>query len=315
MEEYTVALAEAGVRLDVFVAAQSSLSRSAAVRLIEEGQITLNGRRADKKTLLCEGDTVAVSLPEPEPSEVLPEDIPLDVVYEDGDLLVINKPSGMVVHPAAGNPSGTLVNALLYRCAGSLSGVGGVLRPGIVHRIDKDTSGLLVVAKNDAAHRALAAQLEDHSLFREYRALARGGFREEEGTVRLPIGRHPIDRKKMAVIKDGTHAAKDAVTHYTVLERYGSVSELRLRLETGRTHQIRVHMAALGHPLLGDTVYGGGNTPFEKKHAALLDGQALHAERISFVHPTSGERMTFSTPLPANFEKLLSILKKDALSE
>ena len=315
MDEYLVLPEEAGARLDAFAAAKASLSRSAAVRLIEEGAILLNGARAEKKTAVAAEDRVTVSLPEPEPATAEPEDIPIDVVYEDACLLVINKPSGMVVHPAAGNPTGTLVNALLFHCKGELSGIGGVLRPGIVHRIDKDTSGLLVVAKTDEAHRALALQLEDHSLYREYRALARGGFRESEGTVHLPIGRHPVDRKRMAVIKDGSHAAKDAITHYTVLNRYGSVSELRLRLETGRTHQIRVHMAALGHPLLGDTVYGGGTTPFEKRHAALLDGQALHAERISFCHPESGERMTFSSPLPDNFEKLLAILQKEAPSQ
>ena len=215
----------------------------------------------------------------------------------------------MVVHPAAGNPSGTLVNALLYHCGDSLSGIGGVLRPGIVHRIDKDTSGLLVVAKNDAAHRALAAQLEDHSLYREYHALVKGGMTNDEGTVNLPIGRHPVDRKKMAVIRDGVHSAKEALTHYRTLKRYGAVSYLSLRLETGRTHQIRVHMATLGHALLGDEVYGGAPTPFEKKHARLLDGQALHAKKISFLHPKTGERVSFECPLPQNFKALLEILE------
>lgn len=303
--EFTVSEGQSGERLDVFLSAAADASRSAAAKWIEDGAALLNGKRANKKTRVGTGDTVSLTLPEAEPSEALPENIPLDIVYEDEDLLVISKPSGMVVHPAAGNPTGTLVNALLYHCGASLSGIGGVLRPGIVHRIDKDTSGLLVVAKNDSAHRALAAQLEDHSLYREYHALVSGGMKNEEGTVSLPIGRHPVDRKRMAVVRDG----KAAVTHYTVLARYGSISYLKLRLETGRTHQIRVHMSALGHPLLGDTVYGGGNTPFEKKHARLFDGQALHAKRISFVHPRTGERMSFETPLPENFAELLKILE------
>ncbi len=314
MEEYIVVADEVGTRLDAFLAAHSELSRSAAVRLIEMGNVTVNGAKKDKKTLLSEGDTVCVTRPEVEPYEVMAENIPLDIVYEDTALLVINKPKGLVVHPAAGNERGTLVNGLLYHCGDSLSGIGGVARPGIVHRIDKDTSGLLVVAKTDHAHRALSAQLEDHSLYREYRALAQGGFKVDFGTVDAPIGRHPADRKKMAVIRDGIHAAKPAVTHYTVLARYGQATELSLRLETGRTHQIRVHMAHLGHPLLGDTVYGGGKTLFEKKHAALLSGQVLHAEKISFLHPDSGERVSFSSPLPESFEKILTILKKETLS-
>lgn len=315
MEEYIVDMAESGTRLDAFLALHTDLSRSAAVRLIEEGCVTVDGAVCvGKKTPLSSGSTVCVSRPEVVPYEVLAEDIPLDIVYEDASLLVINKPKGLVVHPAAGNESGTLVNALLHHCGDSLSGIGGVARPGIVHRIDKDTSGLLVVAKTDFAHRALASQLEDHSLYREYRALVQGGFKTDEGTVDAPIGRHPVDRKKMAVIRDGSHAAKHAVTHYKVLARYGGVTELSLRLETGRTHQIRVHMASLGHPLLGDSVYGGGGTPFEKKHASLLSGQALHAERISFLHPVSGERVTFSSPLPKEFLALCSILEKNALS-
>lgn len=313
MEEYTVTEAEAGGRLDAFVAAQSGLSRSAAVRLIEGGHVTLCGSPADKKTILKVGDTVRLTLPEVVPYEVTAENIPLDIVYEDEDLLVINKPKGMVVHPAAGNEHGTLVHGLLYHCGDSLSGIGGVARPGIVHRIDKDTSGLLVVAKHDSAHRALSAQLEDHSLYREYRALCLGGFREDTGVVDAPIGRHPVDRKRMAVLKDSP-SAKRAVTHYTVLARYGRYSELSLRLETGRTHQIRVHMASLGHPLMGDTVYGGGGTALEKRYAHLLAGQALHAERISFIHPRSGERVTFASPLPEDFEKMREILQKEALS-
>ncbi len=295
---------DAGARLDSFLSEGADISRSAAVRLIEEGRVLVCGRAATKKTKLSAGDEVSYDIPAPRECEAEAQDIPLDIVYEDDDLLVINKPSGMVVHPAAGNESGTLVNALLYHCKGSLSGVGGELRPGIVHRIDKDTSGLLAVAKNDDAHIALSAQLEDHSMYRVYHALVSGGFSEEEGTVDLPIGRHPRDRKKMAVVPGG----REARTHYTVLARYGQVSYLSLRLETGRTHQIRVHMSAKGHPLLGDTVYGGGNTPFEKRHASLFSGQCLHAKELSFVHPRTGERMHFSSPLPPEFLKLLSIL-------
>jgi 23S rRNA pseudouridine1911/1915/1917 synthase len=312
--QYTVEEKDIGLRLDTYLASVADVSRSAAARWIADGAVTVSGAPANKKMLLKAGDVIALTLPDIAPMEAVPENIPLDIVYEDEVLLVINKPSGLVVHPAAGNPSGTLVNALLYHCGDTLSGIGGVLRPGIVHRIDKDTSGLLVVAKTDAAHRALAAQLEDHSLYREYHALVNGGMPNDEGTVSLPIGRHPVDRKKMAVIRDGSHTAKQAVTHYTVLARYGSISYLKLRLQTGRTHQIRVHMAALGHPLLGDTVYGGGGTPFEKKHARLLDGQTLHARCLSFVHPISGERVSFSSPLPENFSTLLDILEKQTNS-
>ena len=307
---FSVDATAAGERLDRFLAACADLTRSTAVRYIEEGSVTVNGAPVQKKLLLREGDDVAMLPPAPPiPSEVLPEDIPLEVVYEDAELLVINKPSGLVVHPAPGHATGTLVNALLHHCGSELSGIGGVLRPGIVHRIDKDTGGLLVVAKNDRAHRALAAQLEGHHIEREYHAIAIGGFRTPSGTVDAPIGRHPTDRKRMAVIRDGIHAAKAAVTHYELLEPLGPFSYIRCRLETGRTHQIRVHMAHLGHPLLGDTVYGGGRTPFERKHAPLLSGQALFAKRLSFTHPTSGERVTFEVPLPPDMEKLLALLR------
>lgn len=300
---------ENGIRLDSFLAAAAGISRSAAAKLISGGRVTVCGRAADKNTRLCGGDTVTYLPEEPRPSEAAAQEIPLDIVYEDDDLLVINKPVGMVVHPAAGNEDGTLVNALLYHCRDSLSGIGGVLRPGIVHRIDKDTSGLLAVAKNDAAHTALAAQLADHTMHRIYYALAAGGFREAEGVVDLPIGRNPRDRKKMAVLREGEGHARRAVTHYRVLADFGDVTYLTLRLETGRTHQIRVHMAALGHPLLGDTTYGGGHTPFEKKHAALLQGQCLHAGELTFIHPRTGERVTFRCPLPPEFERLLAILR------
>ena len=303
---------EAGMRLDAYIAAASDLSRSAAARLIEAGSVTVNGKPAEKKRAIAEGDVVEITLPEPEECEAQPEDIALDVVYEDGDIIVINKPQGMVVHPAPGNYSGTLVNALLFRCRDSLSGIGGVMRPGIVHRIDKDTSGLLVVAKNDFAHTALSEELKYHGIEREYHALVKGGFSDDSGTIDLPIGRHPIDRKKMAVQKN-SESAREAVTHYEVLARYGNISYLKLMLETGRTHQIRVHMSYTGHPLLGDEVYGQSKIPFEKRHASLLSGQALHAKRLSLTHPRTGERMTFECPLPENFEKLLEVLEKNSL--
>ncbi len=303
---------DAGERLDVFVAKDPAISRSAAARLIEEGAILLNGKSAKGRTTLREGDEVTITLPEPVPAEAQPEDIPLSVVYEDGDIIVIDKPKGMVVHPAPGNPSGTLVNALLYHCKGQLSGIGGVERPGIVHRIDKDTSGLLVAAKNDAAHRALAAALEKHEIVREYHALVRGGFRDDAGRVDLPIGRHPVDRKRMAVLGEGMGKSREAITHYRVLERFSGITYLALRLETGRTHQIRVHMSHLSHPLLGDEVYGGGSSPFERRHAALLSGQCLHAARLTLAHPISGEPLAFESPLPADFIKLLTILRTQA---
>ena len=299
------------MRLDAYIAAVSELSRSAAARLIESGSVTVGGKTVEKKRILTEGEVVEITLPEPEECEAQPEDIPLDVVYEDDDIIVINKPQGMVVHPAPGNYSGTLVNALLFRCRDSLSGIGGVMRPGIVHRIDKDTSGLLVVAKNDFAHTALSEELKYHGIEREYHALVKGGFGEDTGTVDLPIGRHPIDRKKMAVLKN-SESAREAVTHYEVLARYGNISYLRLMLETGRTHQIRVHMSYTGHPLLGDEVYGQSKIPFEKRHAPLLNGQALHAKRLSLTHPRTGERMTFECELPENFKQLIEILEKNS---
>ena len=303
---------QSGLRLDSILAAAAGLSRSAAAKLIAAGLVTLCGRTADKNDRPAAGEELCYELPTPREVETVAQDIPLDVVYEDGDLLVINKPCGMVVHPAAGNEEGTLVNALLYHCGDGLSGINGEKRPGIVHRIDKDTSGLLAVAKNDAAHRSLAAQLEDHSMHRTYYALVNGGFSQDEGTVDLPIGRHPRDRKKMAVLRAGEGHSRRAVTHYRVLRRFGRVTYLRLQLETGRTHQIRVHMSHLGHPLLGDTVYGGGHTPFEKKHAALLCGQCLHAGELAFKHPTTGEAVCFSCPLPPSFERLLAILEEEA---
>ena len=306
---FTVGKEDAGKRLDAFLAEKTELSRSAAARLAESGAVTVCGIKREKKHPLKEGDVIELEIPEAEEYEATPENIPLDVVYEDNDIIVINKPSGMVVHPAPGNYTGTLVNALLYHCRDSLSGIGGVMRPGIVHRIDKDTSGLLVVAKNDFAHKALSEELSYHGIEREYQALVKGGFKTESGTVDLPLGRHPVDRKKMAVLKNDP-TAREAVTHYEVIASYGQVTYLRLKLETGRTHQIRVHMSHLGHALIGDEVYGSNKIPFEKQHASLLDGQILHAKRLSLTHPKTGERMTFECELPDNFKKLIEILDK-----
>ena len=300
------------VRTDVFVASELGITRSAAQKLIDDGNVSLDGKPISKNRKLMQGLSVEVYVPEAVPSEAFPEDIPLDIIYEDDDLLVINKPSGMVVHPAAGNQSGTLVNALLFHCGSSLSGIGGVIRPGIVHRIDKDTSGLLVVAKNDKAHLALSAQLKDHTISRVYHAIACGNFKDDSGTVNAPIGRHPNDRKKMAVIRSGA-GARPAVTHYTVLERFGAFTYIRCVLETGRTHQIRVHMASIGHPLLGDAVYGGAGTKFEASHRALINGQCLHAKELTFIHPSTGKKVDFTCPLPENFTLLLEKLRKTSL--
>ena len=305
-----VTAGEAGQRLDAYIASATDLTRSAAVRLIEEGQITVNGKSPNKKEKVKAGDCVEVSLPEPEPDEAVPQNIPLDIIYEDEDILVVNKPCGMVVHPAAGNPDGTLVNAILYHCGDSLSGIGGVIRPGIVHRIDKDTSGLLVVAKNDAAHLTLSEQLKVHRVSRIYHAIAIGNLREDEGTVDAPIGRHPTDRKRMAVLRGAEAHARDAVTHYRVLERFDGMCHVECQLETGRTHQIRVHMASLGHPLLGDPVYGGANHRFCQNHVALIHGQCLHAAELSLIHPRSGEEMHFECPLPEDMERILTILRR-----
>ena len=304
--------ADTGKRLDQFASAQAELSRSALARLIENGSITVNGKTQSKNYRIGCNDIVEIVLPTPEPSEAIPQDIPLDIVFEDNDLIVINKPVGMVVHPAAGNPDGTLVNALLYHCKGSLSGIGGVVRPGIVHRIDKETSGLLVVAKNDDTHLSLSAQLKGHHIRRTYYAIAIGNFKEDSGTVDAPIGRHPVDRKRMAVIRNADLKARDAVTHWTVLARAHAEGQaftlIRCELETGRTHQIRVHMASIGHPLLGDTVYGGANTQFEAKHKKLITGQCLHAKELEFVHPKTGKQVHFNSPLPQDMERLVSML-------
>ena len=258
--------------------------------------MTLDGRPLKKNARLQPGDTLLITPPQPQPIGLVPQDIPLDVAYEDGDVIVVNKPVGMVVHPAPGHPDGTLVNALLHHCGNTLSGINGELRPGIVHRIDRDTSGLIIAAKNDRAHLSLAAQLQDHSLFRLYHAVAAGGFREDSGTVSAPIARHRADRKRMAVVPDG----RDAVTHWQVVDSQKGLTHLTCRLETGRTHQIRVHLAHLGHPLLGDTVYGG------KKPVPGLAGQCLHAAQLTFTHPSTGERLTVEAPLPDWFTAVLN---------
>ncbi len=295
----------AGERADRYVAEQMNVTRATVQKWMEQGLVTDgNGRVLTKSTRLAGGEAVLVSPPDPVPCEAAPQDIPLDIVYEDDDLLVVNKPKGMVVHPAAGNPDGTLVNALLAHCGKSLSGIGGVTRPGIVHRIDKDTSGLLIVAKNDAAHQGLAAQIKEHSFTRQYEAVIVGHLKNDAGTVNAPIGRHPTHRKKMAVTDKN---AKPAVTHYEVLETFSGYSHVRLTLETGRTHQIRVHMASLGHPVAGDSVYGGSRQPLQ---AVGLDGQCLHAKKIGFVHPRTGEYLEFDSPLPSYFEKVLHHIAK-----
>ena len=290
------------LRLDVAVCEfLPELSRSAAARLIEEGCVTVNGKAVTKSVKVKNGDTLEITLPDVREDENLPQDIPLDIVYEDEHLLVVNKPKGMVVHPAAGNPDGTLVNALLYHCGDSLSGIGGVARPGIVHRIDKDTSGLLMVAKNDTAHISLAEQIKEHSFTREYEGIVVGQLKEDSGTVNAPIGRHPVDRKKMAVTDKNS---KHAVTHYSVIARYEGYCHVRFRLETGRTHQIRVHSALLGHPILGDEVYGG------KKKGLNFEGQCLHAKKVGFVHPATGQYLEFESELPDYFKGFLSLLNE-----
>ncbi len=288
---------EAGARLDKFISEQTTgeITRSAAVKLIEDGNCTVNGKMVAKNYKLKAGDKVIVEIPEAVDVDILPENIPLDIVYEDNDLLVVNKPKGMVVHPAPGHYSGTLVNALMYHCKDSLSGINGEIRPGIVHRIDKDTSGLLIVAKNDTAHKGLAAQIKEHSFTREYEAVVNGSVKED-GVVNVPIGRHKTDRKKMCVTSENS---REAITHYFVIENFGDSTHLRLRLETGRTHQIRVHMAYIGHSVAGDEVYGNG------KPKSLM-GQCLHAKKIGFVHPVTGEYLEFDSELPEYFKKFLN---------
>ena len=297
--ELTAATEHAGVRLDAFLSADGALTRSQAARLIAEGRVRVNGKPAAKSARLSGGETVTVDVPQLRETALPPQDIPLDVVYEDDDVIVVNKPTGLVVHPAPGHPDGTLVNALLHHCGDSLSGIGGEKRPGIVHRIDRDTSGLIIAAKNDAAHLALSAQLKDHSLSRTYECLVTGNMKQDSGTVDAPIGRSSADRKKMAVVPTG----RRAVTHWEVVARYPGVTHLRCRLETGRTHQIRVHMAYIGHPILGDTVYGA------KKPVPGLTGQCLHATGLRFIHPRTGEPVELHCPLPPEFTAMLQKLQ------
>lgn len=296
----TVCDSGAKKRIDVFTAEAADVTRSRAAGLITEGNVLINGKPAAKNDKVKNGDSVIITLPEPEAYDIEPQNIPLDIVYEDGDLLVVNKPKGMVVHPAAGNQDGTLVNALMYYCGETLSGINGVMRPGIVHRIDKNTSGLLIVAKNDFAHNKLAEQIREHSFTREYQAVVYGSLKNDSGVIDAPIGRHPVKRKQMAVVREN---GRNAVTHYSVIERLNGFTHVALRLETGRTHQIRVHMAYIGHPVAGDDVYG------PKKVITELHGQCLHAKKIGFIHPRTGKYMEFNSPLPEYFMKFLQRCK------
>lgn len=289
------------VRIDVFVATIADVTRSRAAKLVTDGLVFINGKVASKSDKPQAGDEVTVNLPDPQPYDVLPQNLNLDIVFEDDDLLVVNKPKGMVVHPAAGNFENTLVNGLMYHCKDKLSGINGVLRPGIVHRIDKNTSGLLIVAKNDNSHSFLSEQIKEHSFTREYEAVVYGNVKQDSGTINAPIGRHPVKRKQMAVTST---ASRNAITHYEVIERFGDFTHLKLRLETGRTHQIRVHMAYLGHPVAGDDVYG------PKKVITSLGGQCLHARKIGFIHPVTNEYFEFTSELPEYFNKFLKQLKQ-----
>ena len=292
----------AGIRIDKALSEMvPELSRSQIQHMVEDGLITVDQTSKKANYRLAEGDSIEIRYQEPKEVEILPEDIPLDILYEDDDVLIVNKPKGMVVHPAAGHSSGTLVNAILYHCHDSLSGINGEIRPGIVHRIDRDTTGSLVVCKNDAAHGDIAEQIREHSVKRVYKGIVHGVVKEDEGTVHKTIGRHPKDRKKMAA---GVAGGRDAITHYKVLERFREYTYMEFQLETGRTHQIRVHMASIGHPLLGDEVYGPAKSRFH------LQGQTLHAETIGFVHPSTHEYMEFHAPLPAYFSELLEKLRK-----
>lgn len=302
METYLFEIQEEQqMRLDKYLTEQfPEQTRSYLQKLIKDGEVLVNGKTVKAGYQLTKGDEVSVNIPEPKELDVEPQKMDLDIVYEDEDVILINKPKGMVVHPAPGHTTDTLVNGLLYHCKDNLSGINGVARPGIVHRIDRDTTGILIVCKNDMSHNSIAAQLKEHSITRRYRALVHGNVKNDTGTVEGPIGRHPVDRKKMAI---NERNGKPAVTHYTVLERFGNYTLIECVLETGRTHQIRVHMTSIGHPLVGDEVYGPAKCPFK------LQGQSLHAMVLGFVHPRTGEYMEFSADLPAYFEDLLRKLR------
>ena len=290
----------AGDRIDKFISGQcEELSRSYIQKLLKSGEVYVGQKAVKPSYKVTEGDMISFEVPEAVELEIVPEDIPLDIVYEDHDVILVNKPKGMVVHPAAGHYTGTLVNALMFHCKDDLSGINGVLRPGIVHRIDMDTTGILIVCKNDLSHTSIAEQLKEHSITRRYQAIVHGVLKDDEGTIDAPVGRHPQDRKKMCINHQN---GKHAVTHYRVLNRFKNFTHIECRLETGRTHQIRVHMASLNHPLLGDAVYGPAKCPYK------LQGQTLHAGILGFVHPRTGEYMEFEAPLPEYFQKLLNIL-------
>lgn len=303
MEELHLTADRSGERIDRFLSDDlENLSRSYIQKLLKDGGVLVNGKAVKPNYKLNTGDEILVRIPDPETPDILPEDIPLDILYEDDDILVVNKPKGMVVHPSPGHYSHTLVNAILYHCKDRLSGINGVLRPGIVHRIDMDTTGSLLICKNDSAHQILAGQLKEHSIIRRYHAVVHGNFKEDTGTVNAPIGRHPVDRKKMSTKALNGRAA---VTHYRVLERLGNYTYIECELETGRTHQIRVHMASIGHPIVGDAVYGPAKCPFK------LQGQTLHAKTLGIIHPGTGEYMEFDTPLPEYFTALLERLRRN----
>lgn len=306
MEEYLFVIQDSQqMRLDKYLTEQfPEQTRSYLQKLIKEGSVLVNGKTVKSGYQLSAGEEVAVTIPEPEELDVLPVKMDLEIVYEDEDVILVNKPKGMVVHPAPGHTTDTLVNGLLYHCNGNLSGINGVARPGIVHRIDRDTTGILIVCKNDLSHNSIAAQLKEHSITRKYRALVHGNIKTDQGTVEGPIGRHPVDRKKMAI---NERNGKPAVTHYQVLERFGNYTLIECVLETGRTHQIRVHMSSIGHSLVGDEVYGPAKCPFK------LQGQCLHAMVLGFVHPRTGAYMEFSAELPEYFQKLLEKLRKESI--
>ena len=298
----TLTVEQGGERIDRFLSEEiADLSRSYIQKLLKEGSISVNGKAVKANYKVNAGDEILVEIPEPEMPDILPEDIPLDILYEDDDILIVNKPKGMVVHPAPGHYSHTLVNAVLYHCGSRLSGINGVLRPGIVHRIDMDTTGSLLICKNDRAHQILAEELKEHSITRRYHAIVHGNLKEDTGTVNAPIGRHPVDRKKMST---KSPSGRHAVTHYRVLERFGDFTYIECELETGRTHQIRVHMSSIGHPILGDAVYGPARCPFR------LQGQTLHAKILGIRHPSTGEYMEFDAPRPEYFSELLDRLRK-----